>query len=146
MLNAKLSTIMSDNVITVSPKDNMEKVDDLFSSHNIHHLPVVNDLGKVVGMVSKSDYLLLCDSMTKFSKQVGHEKNKRLFSAMLVEDVMTKQLATLKASNTVGLAVGFFRENIFHAIPILDEEDKLVGIVTTFDMLNFAFQEPSSLE
>ena len=146
MLDTKLSTIMTSDLLTIRPEDSMDKVDELFRSHNFHHLPVVDEAGKVAGMISKADYLHLCDSMSLFSKKMEIVKNNRLFRSILVEDVMSRQVATLRKDDTVRLAAGYFRENLFHAIPIVDESDQLVGIVTTFDMLNFAFREPAFIE
>ena len=143
MLDTTLATIMSSDLITLRPDDNMDKVDELFRMNNIHHLPVVDESEKLVGMISKSDYLHLCDSMSLFTKKMEVERNHRLFRSILVEDVMSRQVACLSSTDTVRLAAGFFRENLFHAIPIVDEKEKLVGIVTTFDMLNFAFREPA---
>jgi len=47
---------------------------------------------------------------------------------------MTKGLATLESSSRINVALEVFKENIFHAIPVVDE-DKLVGIVTTHDII-----------
>jgi len=54
---------------------------------------------------------------------------------------MTKQLAKLKPNDTISIALGYFRENRFHAIPIVDENKKLVGIVSTLDMINYAYKD-----
>ncbi len=41
----------------------------------------------------------------------------------------------------IEVALGLFRENLFHAIPIVDQENRVVGILTTLDMLNHAYRE-----
>ncbi len=143
MFDTKLSEIMTTDLITVGPEDRMEKVDEIFKKHEFHHLPVVDETNKLVGMLSKSDYLTLCNSFTIFNTRIAHEQNKRLFASMLVKEIMQKNTAKLQPENNVQIAVGFFRENLFHAIPIVDEENNLVGLVTTFDLINLAFSAPS---
>lgn len=135
----KLSEIMTATPISVQAKDNFELIDQLFTENEFHHLPVTDDAGKLIGILSKSDFLTLCDSMTVFNTERGNAKNQRIFPSILVEDIMHRNIATLSPEHTVMAAAGLFKENLFHAIPVVDEESKLVGIVTTFDLLNLAF-------
>lgn len=141
-LHAKVSTIMTKEVISIHPQEVMTKVAALFRSHRIHHLPVIDDDHKLIGIVSKEDYLLLCDHFTMFKKEKEEELNQRFLSSITVKDVMTKQVSTLHQNDPVALAVGIFKENMFKALPIVDDDQKLVGIITTYDLLNFAFHEP----
>lgn len=136
--------IMSTPVITVGPDDTMKKVQDIFRMNNIHHIPVVVD-GKVAGIVSKSDYLRLLHGFTLFKTEKSVEYNDAIMRSLLVGEVMTKQVATLGPEDTVEMAAGFFRENLFHALPVVSK-GKLVGIVTTFDLITFAFSEPVMMD
>jgi CBS domain-containing protein len=142
---ATIASIMTRNVIFVHPEDTMQRVDELFSSNNIHHVPVLDDQGRVVGIISKSDYLKILHGFTLFKTEKSVEYNKAILRSLLVGEVMAKQVATLQPEDTVEIAAGYFRENLFHAIPVVDRQKKLVGILTTFDMLNFAFMEPALL-
>ena len=132
---------MTTALVTVSPDDTLEVVDRIFKNNSFHHLPVVDESQNLIGILSKSDYLTLCDSMSFFQKEAKSSQNLRMFKSILVKDVMNKNIARLKPENTVMVAAGFFKENLFHAIPIVDENGKLVGIVTTFDLINFAFSK-----
>ena len=138
--NNTVATIMTDEVLAVHPGETLEKVHQIFQQNNIHHIPVVNAEREVVGIISKSDYLLLCDHMTLFGREWNIENNNRFFRSILVEEVMTKQVAKLKPDDSIYLAAAFFKENLFHAIPIVDEKNKLVGIVSTYDLLTYAFR------
>lgn len=142
----KVSEIMTREVLFVRPDDTMSKVDELFRTHNIHHLPVLNRDGVVVGMVSKTDYFKILHGFTLFRTEKSEEFNKAILRSLLVKEVMTKQVARLHPDDTVMVAAGFFRENLFHAIPVVDDEGKLVGIVSTYDMLNYAYREPVFLK
>ena len=139
--NIKLSEVMSPVPVTINPNDTMDKVEDLFDTQKFRHLPVVDEAGKVVGIISKSDYLTLCDSRTVFFKELDKERNRRFLSSILVEEVMVKPVARLRYDARISNALGMFRENMFHAIPIVNDDDKLVGIITTMDLINHAYRQ-----
>ncbi|MDX1667419.1 MAG: CBS domain-containing protein [Saprospiraceae bacterium] len=130
--------IMTREVITVSPEDTMDKVRDIFRRHAIHHLPILRD-GRVVGILSKSDYLRLQHGFTLFKTHKSEEYNDAIMRSLLVGEVMVKQVATLNPEDTIEIALGIFRENLFHALPVVDQSGQLVGIVTTYDLLNYAY-------
>lgn len=134
-----IGDIMSRPVITVDPNDTMDKVQDIFRKNNIHHVPVVKN-DKVVGMISKSDYLRLLHGFTLFKTHKSEEYNDAILRSLLAGEVMTRQVAVLNPEDSLELAAGYFRENLFHALPIVDsEEGNLVGILTTYDMINHAY-------
>lgn len=54
--------IAHQQLVVVSPKETLEKTFAVMLKHNIRHLPVVNDQGEVVGMVSDRDIRLAADS------------------------------------------------------------------------------------
>ncbi len=143
--NVNISEIMTRDVITVTPEDNMSSVDAIFKKHNIHHIPVVDKNSKVVGLISSTDYNKLLNTFTFFKNKKSEDYNKAVMRSLLVEDVMTKQVATLQESHSIMVAVGIFNENLFHAIPVIDDEQKLIGIITTFDLINYAYREPLAL-
>ncbi len=133
-----VAEIMTERVIVVRPNETMDVVQDIFRKNNIHHVPVV-DKGMVVGMVSHADYLKLLHGFTLFKTKKSDEYNDAILRSLLVKEVMTKQVATLGPEDSLELAAGFFRENLFHVLPVVDEENMLIGIVTTYDLLNYAY-------
>lgn len=142
-ITTTVGQIMSTPVITIAPDDTMKKVQDIFRMNNIHHIPVTVN-GKVVGIISKSDYLRLLHGFTLFKTEKSTEYNDAIMRSLLVDEVMTKQVATLEPEDTLEIAAGFFRENLFHALPVVSN-GRLVGIITTFDLINYAYSEPMVL-
>ncbi len=142
-----LSQIMSTDLITLRPDDTVDKVDEIFNSNSFHHIPVVDDDGKIAGIVSKSDFLMLSNKFTLFRAETERENNQRFFKSLLVSEIMTKQMATLQPGDSIRKAADFFRENLFHAIPVVGESKNLLGMVTTFDLINYAYSDrPLPLE
>jgi len=130
-VNANISTLMTPEVITVQPESDLLVVKELFDQHAIHHMPVVKE-GKLVGMVSKSDllYFLKGNPTDDFDGALNQVRLKH----GKVSRVMTKGLAKLSSNESVLTALKVFKENLFHAIPIVDDE-KLVGILSTHDII-----------
>lgn len=125
-MNEPVSTIMSRDLITLGPEDTLAKVAQTFREKRIHHLPVV-DGGKLVGLVTTYDLF-----------KMGKSSNE--YANIKVKEIMTTKLAKLEPSAKVGTAAEIFLENLFHALPIVEGE-KLVGIVTTFDVLRYEFRK-----
>lgn len=140
-----IGAVMTTDVIAIAPDETMDQVRDIFQSNHIHHLPVVEE-GKVVGIISYSDYLKLLHGFTIFNTEKSEAYNAAILRSLLVSEVMTRQVATLHPEDSVMVAAGIFRENLFHALPVIDQHGQLVGIVTTFDLLNFAFNDWLSLK
>lgn len=137
---------MTTELVVLQPNDTMERVHELFNSNSFHHLPVVDEAGQVVGMISKSDYLAISTALPLFKMEKREAANLKLFRALLVDDVMTRQVATLEPEDPISLASGYFQENRFHAIPIVDKSGKLVGILSTYDLINYLFDQTPLLK
>lgn len=135
-----ISKIMTTEVISIRPTDTMDKVDRIFHTADIHHIPVVNKDRVVLGMISKSDYFKILHGFTLFKAPISQKYNEAVLRSLLAKEVMTKQVATLRPDDSVSTAADYFRENRFHAIPIVDGQRKLVGILSTYDLINSMFR------
>jgi len=129
-LLAPVSSIMSEQIITVSQFDPLSEVDKIFKNNSFHHIPVIDEL-EVIGIISKSDLLLF---------QRGFNNGKDRFDeyrlkSHTVAQIMTKGVATLDKTDRVNVALEVFKENLFHALPVV-ENKKLVGMVTTYDIIS----------
>lgn len=126
---APVSTIMSTDLLTVNPKDTLDKVKLIFDTHNIHHLPVVR-YKEIVGIISKTDLLYFLKGFNKDKKAEAKE-----LMSHYVDEIMTTGLAKIASTDRIDVALKVFKENLFHAIPIVDNNE-LVGIVTTYDIIS----------
>ena len=92
----------------------------------------------MVGLISKYDFNILCDKTTLFNKK-SKDINKDIFQAMVAKDIMVTQLVKIHPDDPLSKAVGMLKENIFHALPVIDLSGTLVGILTTYDLLVHAY-------
>lgn len=137
---APISTIMSSDLITVNPEDNLLIVKKLFESHTFHHLPVVR-FRKIVGIISKTDFEHFTGALSHFADD--HFVNESRLERTKAEDIMTKGLGKLEPEDRINVALEIFSKNWFHALPVVKNEE-LVGIITTQDVIKALLRERPS--
>ena len=128
---APVRSIMSSKLLTVNPKDKLVGVKEIFDNHNIHHIPVVR-YKEIVGLISKTDFLHFLRGFNSNSED--RFINEARLRAYCAEDIMTDHLATIGPDERINVALEIFKENLFHALPVVDGEE-LVGMLTTLDII-----------
>jgi CBS domain-containing protein len=129
--------VMSRDLIVVQKDDKLRRINEIFQAYNLHHLPVVDEVGNLCGIISKAD-------QSRADHLIGLY-NQTLYDEVTAVDVMTKHVATIGPDETLDKAAGVFMSNVFHALPVVDR-GTLVGIITTHDLLRFSFNDELLLE
>jgi acetoin utilization protein AcuB len=138
MLNdTPVSDIMTRYLVTVTPNTTLDKVNELFSQQVFHHLPVVEQ-ERLVGIISRSDLDRVSRCIDLFQSKANTLYNEKLYKSLLAEEIMTPNATVIAPDDSIGYAAVLFAQNKYHALPVVDGE-KLVGLITTFDMIDFAF-------
>jgi CBS domain-containing membrane protein len=132
-----IAVLMTQKPLTVAPKDSLEAVRLLFETKGFHHVPVVeNNILK--GIVSYTDYLRIIKDI--YAHQETNTLNQSGLNKVLVEEVMTTNPICLSPTDTVEDALRIFRTHAFHAIPVVESNQKLVGILSTHDLVKLLEQ------
>ena len=120
-------------VVTVKPLDSVRHARELLERHRINQLPVVVD-GRVVGIVTDRD---LRDAFPSVFESVRHIRRHPELDPdrVPVRDVMAVRVVTLPAAASVAEAAAVLRRERIGAAPIVDAEQRLLGIVTRSDLL-----------
>lgn len=138
-----IKEIMTTNLVTVSPDTNLNEINKIFAKNTFHHLPVVDSAGVLAGIISKEDLRKLDHLLSKNTG--GKIYSEKQYNSLSAKDIMTQFPVSLEASDTIGLAADIFLANRFHALPVLDD-DILIGLVTTHDLLRYSFNIHTSSE
>lgn len=133
-----ISTIMSTELITVKPTDKLTDIEGKFKTYPIHHLPVVGEDYAIVGIISKTDMLHIARVIEHNTS--GKTYIEKVYDSWTAERIMTSRPLFLDPDDTIGLVADIFLQNKFHAIPVV-EDNKLVGIVTSHDLLRYAYEK-----
>lgn len=128
-----VSEIMTSPVITLHEDDTLRLVDKTFEKHSFHHIPILNSQGKIVGIISKEDILRLIS--------VRNEFTDKEFGRIKVRDFMSTNVVKISPDDSVGLAAVIIMANKFHALPVVDDQNRVVGIVTSHDLIRYAYQD-----
>ena len=134
---APITTIMTQNIITLNKGDSLEKAERLFKKHHIRHIPVVS--GKaVIGMLSYTDLLRIsfADAIYEDEQTI----DTVVYNMFTIEQVMAKRLVSVSSSNTIKEVAEILARSEFHALPVIDKNN-LVGIVTTTDLINYLLKQ-----
>lgn len=134
---APITTIMTQNVVTLRKSDSLEKAEKLFKKHHIRHIPVVS--GKaIIGMLSYTDLLRISFADSAFEEE--DYVDSVVYNMFTIEQVMVKKIVSAKSSNTIKEVAEIFSKSEFHALPVVDN-NILVGIVTTTDLINYLLKQ-----
>lgn len=145
MMNTPIKNLMTREVVTICPNDLMIVAKEIFETYKFHHIPVVDEDDQLVGILSQHDYNKMLTTFSVFKNSKADLVNRKFMMSMQVKDVMTDQVKKLHPDDSILVAVGIFKENLFHALPIIDDNNRVVGILTTFDLLAYAYDEKKEL-
>jgi acetoin utilization protein AcuB len=125
----KVVDVMTKNPLTVSPVETVGKADELMAENNIRQIPVVNDR-ELVGIVTDRDIrAFLSDALS------GEPDAREKALGTNIRDIMTTEPLFLEPDDDLQDAVEILVEEKFGAIPVVDEAEGLVGIVSYVDIL-----------
>lgn len=151
---AFVSEIMDPDPATVTPEDGVEQVWKLMKEHELNGLPVVNDGGRCVGIVTEADlviadeegdlhvpyYIELFGGLV-FLEPLRHFEHKlRKAAAVTVQELMTEDPITIEPDATVKRAARIIAESRHNRLPVV-EHGRLVGLVTRVDVLSALAEE-----
>lgn len=122
---------MATNVIAVKPDTSLLKCRNLLKEHQIRRLPVVDDQNRVVGIISDRD--VKGASPSKATALEVHEM-QYLLAELKAKDIMTAKPVTIKPWDSVEQAAIIMMDKKFGGLPVVSEDNKLVGIITDQDI------------
>ncbi|WP_297499477.1 CBS domain-containing protein [Thermococcus sp.] len=131
----KVEEFMTKDVITLGPDDTVAKALATMRDHAISRLPVVNEEGKLEGLVTLHD-LVIRFIKPRFKAQTGELAGEKIppFS-MPLRDVMIRGVITILPNARFREAVVTMRDNDIDGLIVVNEEDKVVGVLTVKDLL-----------
>lgn len=132
----KISHYMTPKVISANPEDGIRKTFFLMREHSIRHIPVLDENRRLIGILSDRD--LRRPEWVEESLDISHIYN--LDDNLVVKDLMTTDVKVVYTYDSIKKANRFFIDHRFGALPVLNKEEELVGMLSAVDVLR-AFED-----
>ncbi len=139
---------MATDLITIGPDLTIGEAKRIMSENSIRHLPIIDDEGLLVGIVTDRD---MRDAMpSTLKKKADYEETLAIIKNYKIQDIMTRDLLTIYPYYTIQDTLLVIQKKKVGALPVVDEEGHLQGILSTRDLLTafvnvMGLDEPGTL-
>lgn len=128
----KVSDMMTPNPHTLLRSNSIDDARKMMNEHDIHHLPIVDEEGIMLGLVTQKDLLSAQESSLE-----RQDRNLDSHHLAQLSELMHKNVMTVSPHGGLKEAAKFMQKHKIGCLPILDS-GKLVGIITDTDFVGIA--------
>lgn len=151
-----VADVMTRDPITARPETPLTDIVKTLAEKRISGLPVVGEDGKLVGIISETDlmwresgvtmppYIMLLDSVIYLENPAKYERELHKALGAAVKDVMTDHhVATISPDKALREAAQLMHERSVHRLPVVDSDNRVIGILTRGDIVRAMAAEQS---
>ena len=142
-----VADVMSRDPITVKPQTLIKEAIKILAEQRISGLPVVDDAGSLVGVISETDllwqetgvepplYIMFLDSVIFLENPARHEQELHKALGQTVGEVMSTNPVTVKSGQPLRKAAKLMQEKSIRRLTVTDEQARVIGILTPGDIM-----------
>ncbi|NET84561.1 MAG: CBS domain-containing protein [Moorea sp. SIO1F2] len=142
-----VAEVMTRDPIVVQPQTPIKEVIKIIAEQSISGLPVVNEAGKLVGVISEADllwqetgveppvYIMFLDSVIYLENPARYDQELHKALGQTAGDVMTGHPMSIKPDKPLRKAAKLMQEKSIHHLPVTDEAEQVIGILTSGDIV-----------
>lgn len=142
-----VADVMSRNPVVVQRETSLTEAIKILAERRISGLPVVDDKGKLIGIISETDlmwqetgvtppaYIMFLDSVIYLQNPARYERDLHKALGQTVGEVMSKDPITIAPDKSLRDAAKLMHDKNVHRLPILDSEGQVIGILTRGDII-----------
>lgn len=142
----KVRDIMTTDVVSVKKETTIRELAELFTAHRVGSIPVVDDSGSLIGIVTESDLIeqdkslhiptviSLFDWVIYLESEKKFEKELQKMTGQTVGDIYTDTVETVTPDTLVSDVADLMSSKKLHALPVV-EGRRLVGMVSRIDLI-----------
>lgn len=146
-MSKTVAEVMTPNPITVKPQTPLSEAIKIIAQKRISGLPVVDDNGNLVGVLSETDlmwqesgadmppYFMFLDSVIYLENPARYEKELHKALGQTVGEVMSDKPVTIKPNQLLPQAARLLHEKNIRRLPVVDEDGQVIGILTSGDII-----------
>ncbi len=142
-----VADVMSRDPIVVRAQTPLKEAIQILAERHISGLPVVDDGGKLVGIISETDlmwqetgvtppaYIMFLDSVIYLKNPATYERDLHKALGQTVGEVMSKNPISISPDKTLREAATVMHDRSVHRLPVLDSTGQVIGILTRGDII-----------
>lgn len=142
-----VADVMSRDPIVVRSETSLNEAIQILAERRISGLPVVDDAGNLVGIISETDlmwqetgvtppaYIMFLDSVIYLQNPATYERDLHKALGQTVGEVMSKDPITISPEKTLTQAARVMHDKNVHRLPVLDDNGQVIGILTRGDIV-----------
>ena len=152
-MSKTVAEIMTANPTTVSTQTSLQEAIQILAEKEISGLPVVDESGKLVGIISETDltwqttgvdappYVMFLDSVIYLQNPAKHNQEVHKALGQTVGEAMSDRPVTIQGDKLVREAAKIMHEKNLRRLPVVDRQSKLIGIITQGDVIKMMAAE-----
>ncbi|MGD1913087.1 MAG: CBS domain-containing protein [Rivularia sp. (in: cyanobacteria)] len=142
-----VAEVMTRDLITVKRQTPLGEAIKILAEKHISGLPVVDDAGELIGIISETDlmwqqagvtppaYFMIFDSVIYLQNPINFQRDLHKALGQTVGEVMSKKPITISPDKPLPEAARLMRDRKIHRLPVLDNSGEIVGILTLSDII-----------
>ncbi len=142
-----VAEVMTRDPLTVKPETPLREAIKILAEKRISGLPVVDDAGKLIGVISETDlmwqqagvtppaYFMIFDSVIYLKNPVEYDRELHKALGQTVGEVMNQKPITISPDKPLREAAKIMRDRKIHRLPVLDDSEQIVGILSLSDII-----------
>lgn len=152
-MSKTVAEVMTSDPITVTPETSLEDAIKILANKKISGLPVIDAQGDLIGVISETDltwqatgldtppYIMFLDSVIYLQNPAKHNQEVHKALGQTVGEAMSSHPTTVKENQLVREAARIMHEKKVRRLPVINEQSKLVGIITQGDVIRMMAAE-----
>lgn len=146
-MSQTVTDFMTSNPITVTPTTPLKDALQILVREKISGLPVVDEAGKLIGVISDSDlmwqetgaetppYIMFLDGLIFLKNPARYEKELHKALGQTVKEVMSDKPISTTRDRLLREAAQLMHDKHVRRLPVVDEENKVIGILSQGDII-----------
>ncbi len=138
--------IMTTDIVTVKKETSIRELAELFTTRRIGSIPVVDEDGNLIGIVSESDLIeqdknfhiptviSLFDWIIYLESEKKFEKELKKMTGQTVGDIYTEDVETISPDTPINDIADMMSNQKIHSLPVVDGK-KILGVVSRIDLI-----------
>ncbi len=148
-----VADIMTRDPITARPETPLKTVIQILAERRISGLPVLDAAEKIIGVVSETDlmwqetgvtppaYIMILDSVIYLENPAQYDRDLHKALGQTVGEVMSRDPITTTPDQSIATAAKLMHDRRVHRLPVLNDQGKVIGILTRGDIIRMMAME-----